>query len=115
MARNIDEDYFCLREEVQKLRKEVSDAIKAVTNLANWEGRQGVKGERGERGLTGPQGPQGPQGIQGIQGPSGSNIGGMNQIIISATKPAGFKGLDWLCTEDGRKYTFMSKDTVVEF
>ena len=114
MARNIDEDYFCLREEVQKLRKEVSETTKAVNNLTNWEGRQGAKGERGERGLTGPAGQAGPQGPMGPVGPAGSNIGGTSQTIISATKPAGFKGLYWLCTTDGILYFFIDANTPIE-
>lgn len=37
------------------------------------------------------------------------------ELIVQYTHPAGTKGTTWICTEDGRKYTFMSENTVVEF
>lgn len=113
MARNIDEDYFCLLEEIKTLRERVAD-LTALMNLGSYTGLKGDKGEKGERGLTGPAGPQGTPGPMGPEGPAGSNIGGTSQIIISATKPAGFKGLYWLCTTDGILYFFINAETPIE-
>jgi hypothetical protein len=37
------------------------------------------------------------------------------ELIVQYTHPAGTTGTTWICTEDGRKYTFMSENTVIEF
>lgn len=38
-----------------------------------------------------------------------------NNLIVQYTKPEGTTGTEWLCTEDGRKYTFFNGDLPVEF